>query len=550
MPSFSGISVALQSLLTQQQAMDIVGHNVANANTTGYHRQEAVLSAGPTQGPPGYVNSTIMSQIGTGVVLNSIKRYNDSFTDNRFRSETALSSQWTMENNVLKQVESTEAETSTDGLSSKLDAFWASWKAVSTTPEDTSLRANLLETGKAVAGAFNTRFNNLTQIQQDLDNTVVQNVQEINTLATQIAQLNTQVSRYQTPSTQPNDFLDQQANYLDRLAQLTGAKITFEANGQAMVSIGGHMLVQGSTTHPLITTVDTSNNNFRNAQWADGQPFNPTAGEMVGIFDARDNVVKDEKTKLNNLAASVFTSVNALHEKGYGLDDPVPSPTVTVASGSPYPAYPMTTTGSPNPLGRDFFVVNGNPGYSSGWNSSGSPTVSGSFVYTPPSMINIAQTININSALDNVRNIAVAQDPQVSGDGRNAEALVLRQTNKTNLMQVNNGYIAGVPATGTPVTALLDPVSGNPVSDNLDAYNTQRVTDMGLTIQKSDTMSTQHKNLLDVLTKDRESVNGVSLDEEAANLLKFQRSYQASIRMMTAVDDMLNRVINNMGSNA
>jgi flagellar hook-associated protein 1 FlgK len=53
---------------------------------------------------------------------------------------------------------------------------------------------------------------------------------------------------------------------------------------------------------------------------------------------------------------------------------------------------------------------------------------------------------------------------------------------------------------------------------------------------------------LDVLTKDRESVNGVSLDEEAANLLTYQRSYQASIRMMTAVDDMLDRVINHMGS--
>jgi flagellar hook-associated protein FlgK len=301
--------------------------------------------------------------------------------------------------------------------------------------------------------------------------------------------------------------------------------------------------VQGSTTHTLITTVDTSNNNFRNAQWADGQPFNPTAGEMTGIFDARDNVIKGEKTKLNNLAASVFTSVNQIHEKGYGLDDPVPSAT---SGSSPvgYPAYPYAS-GSANPLGRDFFVVNGDPGWSSGWTASGSMSASGS--YTPPSMINIAQTISINTALDNVRNISVAQDPHVSGDGRNAEALFLLQTNKTNLMQVNNSYVPGVPASGSPFTALLDPVSGSPISDNLDNYNSQRVTELGLTIQKSDTMSTQHKNLLDVLTKDRESVNGVSLDEEAANLIKYQRSYQASIRMMTAVDDMLNRVINNMG---
>jgi flagellar hook-associated protein 1 len=307
------------------------------------------------------------------------------------------------------------------------------------------------------------------------------------------------------------------------------------------------MLVQGSTTLPLTSTVDASNNNFRKVQWADGQPFNPTAGEMVGIFDARDNVIAGEKTKLNNLAATVFTSVNQVHETGYGLDDAVPSATVTVAaSGSPYPAYTYNTTGSPNPAGRDFFVVAGYPGWSSGWNASGSATVSGSYAYTPPSMVNLAQIIGVNSELDDVRKIGVSQTAQVSGDGRNAEALFLLQTSNTKIMQVNQSY---TPATGgSPLINLKDSGGVNNLSDNIDKYNTQRVTELGLTIQKSDTMSTQHKNLLDVLVKDRESVNGVSLDEEAANLVKYQNSYNASIRMMTAVDGMLDRVINHMGT--
>jgi len=554
MPSFSGISIALQSLLTQQQAIDVINHNVANANTTGYHRQEAVLSAGPTQEPPGYTNSTVMSQIGTGVVMNSIKRYNDTFTDTRYRAETALSSQWTLENSVLKQVESTEAETSTDGLSSKLDTFWAGWKAVSTSPEDTALRTALLEDGKQVAQAFNTRFNSLTQIQSDLNNTVTQNVQEINTLATQIAQLNSQISRYSTPATQPNDFLDQQSNYLDRLAQLAGAKITTESNGQIMVSIGGHMLVQGTQAQPLITKVDTTNNNFQTVQWADGQPYNPTAGEMVGLLDARDNVIAGEKTKLNNLAATVFSSVNQVHQTGYGLDDPVPaSGSSGAAPTPPYPNYPITSGSGTNPLGRDFFVVSGNTanGYSSGWNADGTVSGSGFSYYLP--MTNLAQTISVNSALDNVRNIAVSQDPQVAGDGRLAESIFLLQTNNTNMKQVNPAFTSGSYSAGPPVIGVnplmnyVDPVSGNAVVDNIDKSNTQRVTDMSLTIQKSDTMASQHKNLMDALTKDRESVNGVSLDEEAANLVKFQNSYNASIRMMTAVDSMLDKVISSMG---
>jgi len=209
---------------------------------------------------------------------------------------------------------------------------------------------------------------------------------------------------------------------------------------------------------------------------------------------------------------------------------------------SEYGSYPYSSGSPNNPAGRDFFVVQGNSGYTSGWDSSGSPL---NKIYTPPTMINLAQTISINANLG-VRDIAVAQDPQVAGDGRNAEALFLLQTNKTNMMQVNTSYTS--PAFGgSPLVNLLDSNSGSPVSDNIDKYNTQRVTELGLTIQQANTMSTQHKNLLSVLTSNRESVAGVNLDEEAANLMKFQRSYQASIRMMTAVDDLLNRVINNMG---
>jgi flagellar hook-associated protein 1 len=94
----------------------------------------------------------------------------------------------------------------------------------------------------------------------------------------------------------------------------------------------------------------------------------------------------------------------------------------------------------------------------------------------------------------------------------------------------------------------LDSVSGSAISDNMNSYNTQRVTEFSLILQKADTLNSQHTNLLSALVQDRESVNGVSLDEEAADLIKFQQAYNAAIRMMTAVDEMLDRVINNMGT--
>jgi flagellar hook-associated protein 1 len=509
MPSFSGITVALQAMLSQQQAIDVINHNVSNANTAGYHRQSAVFTAGPTQGTPGLTNSTVISQIGSGVVLEQIKRFSDDFSDSRYRFETAQSSQWAIESSVMSQVQSTLGETSGSGLSDVLDSYWSAWKEVSTTPDDTSLRSALLEAGKTLASAFNTRFDNLTQIQGDLNDTVVQSTDEINTLATQIAQLNAQIGRYSSTSTQLNDFLDKQDSYIDRLSELTGAKITYEPNGQAMVSIGGHVLVQGTVTHTLTAVKNAANENLKDIEWSDGTAFNATSGSLAGVFEVRDQVIDAEKTKLNNLAATVFTTVNAIHSQGYGLDDPV------------------DTSGSY--VGRPFFVVNGS--------TSGSAA----------SLKDIALSIRVNSDLDEVRNIAAGAQADTSGDGSIAEKIFLLQTNRnTAMMQVNANYVEGTTTTGSPATYLLN-TSGSPIYENIDSYNNNRVTDFSLKLQRASTLEAQHKNLLDALVTDRESVNGVSLNEEAADLIKYQQAYNAATRMMTAIDDMLDRVINNMG---
>lgn len=567
MTSLNGISVALQALLTQSASLDIINHNVANANTSGYHRQEAVLMAGPTQGTPGFVNSTVISQIGTGVVLTDIKRYNDNFADIRYRAEVASSSRWATTTNVLSQVESLEDETSEDGMSTKLDEFWTSWKDVSDDPQDTALRSALLESASQLCDAFHTRYAGLMQIQADLDNTVIQDVQEINTLATQVAQLNAEISRYATSSTQKNDFLDQQEIYLDRLSELAGAKITFEPNGMAMVSIGGHMLVQGTQTIQLTTVTNTSNSNLKDIMWVDGQEFNPTNGELYGVMDVRDNIIEEEKTSLNNLAATIFNAVNSVHRQGYGLNDVTPAATGgsamiggsiitsgsiieggsivggSIVGGSVVGSYPEYTyaSGSANPVGRDFFVVDGDTGYESGWDENGNPTGSTN-IY--PSMINLALSISINPDIESdVNNIAAAMNPDASGDNSLAEDIYAMAGDSVTLKQVNTGY------PGNGGSALIDLLNseGTAISENINDYNSQRVTELSLTIQRAETMQSQHESLLTALTTDRESVSGVSLDEEAAELIKYQRSYQAAIRMMTAVDDMLDRVINGMG---
>jgi flagellar hook-associated protein 1 len=476
---------------------------VANASVPGYHRQEAVLRAGPTQGAPGLYASTLSGKIGTGVILTQVRRFNMDFIDSRYRGELSQSNQWQIADTYLKQVEATLAETGNDSMMNKLDAFWSSWKGVATDPEDMALRSDLLQKGRDLANAFNGRIENLNTIQRDMNYEIQQRVDEINTMAEKVAKLNTEIGRYTGPSMQPNDFLDEQARYIDRFAEIAGATVYTENNGQVMVSIGGHVLVQGGTASKLVTTEDPTNYNYYKVYWQDdNQTLNAPTGEMAGLVDVRDRVIKNDIDRLNTLAATVFTQVNALHSQGYGLND-------TVAHD---PA------GTPPVVGRDFFTLNPNTTY-------GATT--------------FANSIRVNSQLEDVANIAAAKNLGAKGDGSNAEDMFRFQT-------TNVAFYVGNPAyDGTNSPTIADPTI---TSYSMNNYNNMRVTEMGLEVNKANSLSTQHKNLADVMAKQRESVTGVSLDEEAANLMKYQRSYQASVRVMTAVDEMLDRVINGMGT--
>ena len=506
MPSFSGISLALQSVLTHQQAIEVIQHNVANASTPGYHRQEAVLRPGPNQGAAGLVASTLSGKVGTGVVLSQVKRFNLDYMDTRYRSEVANTKRWEVESDFMTQVEGALNETGTTGINAKLDAFWTGWKSVSTDPEDTALRASLLEAGKQLASAFNGRMEDLTQIQNDADLKIYQNVDEINQLAQQVANLNLEIGRFANESTQPNDFLDEQARYLDRLAELAGAKIVFEDNGQAMVSLAGHVLVQGGTGYSLVAEENKDNANMVDVKWNEpgdrylykytenGEYLDKyiTSGELAGLFEVRDVVISGEKDNLNGLAYTIFTNINSVHSAGYGLEGDSASTT-------------------------NFFLL-------------GEGTTSDT--------INSALSIKVNPTLDDVTKIRAAQSQGVSGDGRNAELIFKFQTQSTHIYVTDPDY---------PDIPLTTPYKELSIEDNINHANSQRVAEFGLTVQKINTLEKQHSNLTDVMDQQRESVNGVSLDEEAANLVKYQRSYQASIRLMTTVDEMLDRIINNMG---
>lgn len=458
-----GLNIALKAMLSQQIAIQVTEHNVANATTPGYRRQEAMMSADLPHIFPSLRANVVPGQLGMGVVVNRIRQYNLEFFDDRYRRALSESKGWQMQADVLKQVEATLAETGEDGLVAKLDAFWSGWQALSNDPTNLAVRADMLERGAALAKSINWRAQSLVRIQQDQNSLIVQRVNEINSLASKIAALNVEIVAVKSAGSAPNDLMDQRDQLITRLAELSGAMAAIQENGEALVSIGGHGLVIGATTFKLATT----SGNLATIYWeADSVAFNPSRGELAGLLQARDVVIPRILNSLDSLAQNLVNQVNTLHASGYALDG--------------------STTG------LNFFDPTGTT----------------------------ALSIQLSTDVANLpQRIAAAQQSNAPADGNNAVALAnLRES------LVMNG-----------------------ATETFNQYYTRQIAEMGIDIQRAQAFARDRLDVAKSLDALKEAVVGVNLDEEAANLIKYQRAFQAATRMVTVMDEMLDKIINGMG---
>lgn len=460
----SGIHIALQAVLAHAQTIEIIEHNVANANTPGYRRQSALLETTVPSPILAAHKGSGAGMRGGGVKVAEIQRFNLEFFDGRFRSVSSSTQYWEARRDILLQVEATLAETSQDGLLTRLDQFWNGWQNLASDPANLSQRVVLLEDARVLAESFNRRWNQLQQIRGDQNQAVISQVDQINAYAGEVARLNREISRVLSVGEQPNDLLDRRDVLLDRLAGLSGAVSHVGRNGEALVSIGGQVLVVGVEALRLTTRPKAGDPPMVEVVWQDGSPpqvVNLPNGSLKGILEVRDSVIPGQIGGLNQLSAEVMAQVNALHASGYGLN-----------------------------------------------NANGLPL----FVGTD------ASSMRLNSAVDAA---SLAASTAASQPGNNGLA--------SAIAALRNQRLAGI---------------GNATLN--DFYNGQ-VTAFGVMTQNASQSSATHALVTKALNDQRESVGGVSLDEEAANLAKAQRAYQAAARVLTAYDEMLDRIINGMG---
>ncbi|MGD7023345.1 flagellar hook-associated protein FlgK [Rossellomorea vietnamensis] len=529
--TFMGLETAKRGMFTQQGALYTTGHNIANANTPGYSRQRVNFQQTEPYPPVSMNRPQIPGQMGSGVEAGSVQRVREKFLDVQYRGENNKLGYWEGKMEAMKKMEEVMNEPSDSGLAKTMDMFWQSLQDLAVNPTNSGARSVVRQRGVAVAETFNYISSSLSSIRKDLKNEIDVSENQLNSLTRQIDNLNKRIGDVEPHGYLPNDLYDERDRLIDDLSKLVDIQVTYESsggasmpiadgqaritlmneNGQASAELVGadgakeiKVLTEGpngEVSKIQVGTTELNPNDFTSEGKLRGlmemygyQDFstNPQ-GEVKGAYT-------DMLSELDNLAFTFAREFNEIHAAGMGLNEIENGTNVE----NVFFVDPGQGTGGTLPSGSD---LTNHLGEREGF----------------ASRIGISQVIK--NDLDNI----------ASADGSNPAA--------------------GTAGDASVIKELADLINkpfeykeGSGEEADFRNYYEGVIGSMAVISQESVRMTNNSDVLRQAVEERKMSVSGVSLDEEMTNMIKFQHAYNASARMITLQDEMLDRIINGMGA--
>ncbi len=308
--------IAGNAVAAYQNALSTVSNNIANVATDGYSRQDVTLQALP-------VTKAGSIFLGTGVIVDSVKRQYDAFVESNLRNTTSdLASQAPMVNYTNRVVDVMGGPTM--GLNTAFDQFFSSARALSADTSSTVLRSSFVRDAEGVAQRFEQLSGQLELIQNETQDSVDSIVNQMNTLTKQLAVVNGQLTKQMTEARQPPDLLDQRDLLLKQLSVFAHVNTAFSANGQVTVSLGPSItqdiVVSGTTALPIGSSEGTAANSKTSLvldPYGKSTSLNGiTSGTLAGLMAFQEQVLASSKSALDNLAQTFATQSNTIHQQG------------------------------------------------------------------------------------------------------------------------------------------------------------------------------------------------------------------------------------------
>jgi flagellar hook-associated protein 1 len=428
--SFFGLNTALSGLIAHQRALDVTAHNIGNASTEGYSRQQAQLGTSLALRVPG-VSLGGAAMLGSGVTVEDFARVRDGFADLQFRAQNMALGDHKATAGLLAQAELSLSEPTDNGIGQVLAKFWSAWDDLSNHPDSPATRQALVNQATLLSDRINALSGDLQLVRTEAQTQYAQltgPTGDVLAAAQEIASLNQAIRAAGSSGAQPNDLLDRRDLALDKLSGLAQVSVTELPGGSIRVNFG-------DAATPLVDDVTVT--------WP--QALTAPGGRLGALLQLGDTAATGTITgylaDLDGFASQLISSVNAVHGTNFFSGTNAATIGVAVTAVTVRAATPPAAAGA--------------------------------------------------------NDIALAVSALRGGGADNAYANLVAR-----------------------------------IGGESRAAQQQQATSQALVYASDDR---------------RQSVAGVSMDEEMTNMVRYQRGYQAAARVMSTLDEMLDVLINRTG---
>jgi flagellar hook-associated protein 1 FlgK len=534
---FGLFDIAKSAIFASQTALTVTSQNIANVNTPGFSRREALFAIAS----PVTLGGNLL---GNGVTISGIKRDYDKFIQTQLWGQYQNYGRSSALDQTLSEVEQVFNEAKNIGLATPLTDFFNAWQGVATNPEGFAERSVLLQKANALVSVAKQMELGITDTLKNMNESIDTTVDRINAIASDIAAINSKIVQIEAGSQveNANDLRDQRDVLMNELATLVDFSSYKDGNGSMTITVGMRNLVSNETSNSLSTR---TNEEGDKELYLDGINITGSIkkGQLGGLISVRDTIRTDSLDGLRKLIASLIQEINMLHRSGYGLDGTTDNDffaplqlstrdfsfgadmtaTITDSSQLTLDEYSIQFDASGN-----YLVYNKQNGtlVTSGAYVSGAPISFDGIEISITGTVTSTDKFTVSPLTDVMKNFQVAiSDQQMIAAASSNPTLPGDNSNALRIVQLYQNSIANLGGA------------------TLSSYYGGLVSTIGSMSRAASDSLTFDDNLLSELNTKRESLSGVSLDEEAANLIRFQRSFQAGAKMIQITDELLQTLL-------
>ena len=572
--TFAGLNTMVRGIQNNQLSLDTTGHNITNASTEGYSRQRVDSAATNYQERPSLYGGVY---VGGGVDVVALNRARNIYADKQYWSENSAQNLYKTYKTNYDKVETIFNDSEKTGVLNAMQQFYSSWVNLSDHASDAASRTAVITKGNNLVDRIKTCAKQLqSQIAAQYDEIGIQ-LGKLNNLTKEIAELNKNIMLAETNGGKANDLRDQRDLLVDKLSEITNVNVYEEANGQYTVVSNGMSLVQRESSLTLELSPPINNEQYGISDFsirvveAGGIGYVPQSGVLKAL---QDTIVQDKGhiDQLADISATLLTTFNDVHKQGVGIDKEQTGwlnffgqNKFTSATGTTYDQMQYTWHEDIN-TGERYMEAAGASRTVTKTPGPPAQTTVATSVTGSPDRLKSMQIINALKVSDELtasggQNLVAARQITNASGAKVTPTLSGTSSNFTYNDDWVNGTADGTIAVELSklfnvdqVTAANPKGSMNPRGTtraistvSINQYYNGMMSKLGADAENIDSTLKQQDDLMTQITQWRQSTSGVDWNEELTNMLKFQTGYGACSRVLTSMDEMLDKLINGTG---